>query len=203
MCDLVAAECERIDSRFLEPACGDGNFLAEVLRRKLATCQKKYGSPALRPDYEWASVQAVMSIYGVELLPDNAQACRDRLFNIWNEAYTTICAKAATDACREAVKFILRKNILCGDALSMRQGKGGKDDPPITFAEWSFIDGARVKRRDFRLDKLIEANERMKNTFLPFEDEFVGYVAANKEFIPKPIREYPPIDYRRLCEHGG
>ena len=203
MCDLVADECNRIDSRFLEPACGDGNFLAEVLSRKLAACYKKYGAPLLRPDYERASVQAVMSIYGVELLPDNAEICRERLFAIWNEAYTGICAGDANDACRESVKFVLQKNILCGDALSMRQGKGEKEDQPIIFAEWSFIGGTLVKRRDFRLDKLIEANERQKDSFLPVEDEYVGYDWDKKEFIPKPVKEYPPIDYRRICEHGG
>lgn len=202
MCDLVADECSRIDSRFLEPACGDGNFLAEVLSRKLATCHKKYGTPLLRPDYERASVQAVMSIYGVELLPDNAHACRERLFAIWNEAYTRTCAEDANDVCREAVKFILQKNILCGDALSMRQGKGGKEDPPIIFAEWSFIDGTLVKRRDFRLDKLIEVNELAQKGQIPLGVAGVGYDQDKHEFIPLPIREYPPTDYRRLCEHG-
>ncbi len=202
MCDLVADECNRIESRFLEPACGDGNFLAEVLSRKLVAAQNKYGTPLLRPDYERASVTAVMSIYGVELLEDNAQVCRERLYKIWDDAYSKACANDATDACREAVKYILSRNILCGDALTMRQGKGRKEDPPIIFTEWSFIDGVQVKRRDFRLDKLIEANEKQKNSFLPVEDKYVGYDWDKKEFIPKPIKEYSPIDYRRLCEDG-
>lgn len=202
MCDLVADECSRIDSRFLEPACGDGNFLAEVLSRKLASCKKKYGAQLLRPDYERASVQAVMSIYGVELLPDNAQACRDRLFAIWNEAYSQICGRDANDACREVVKFVLQKNILCGDALSMRQGKGMEDDPPIIFSEWSFIDAVHVKRRDFRLDKLIEANEKAQKGQIPLGIDGVGYDQEKREFIPFPIREFPPADYRRICENG-
>ena len=84
----------------------------------------------------------------------------------------------------------------------MRQGRGGREDPPIIFAEWSFIDGTQVKRRDFRLDKLIEANERQKDAFLPVEDEYVGYDWDKKEFIPKPVKEYKPTDYRRLGEHG-
>lgn len=198
MCDLVADECNRIDSRFLEPACGDGNFLAEILSRKLATCQQKYGTPLLRPDYERASVNAVMSIYGVELLPDNAEACRERLFKIWDEAYTRNCGPDANDTCRNVIRFILSKNILCGDALSMRQSDGS----PIVFAEWSFLDGVQVKCRDFRLDKLIEANEKQKDGFLPVEDKFISYDWDKKEFIPNPIKEYPPIDYRRLCEDG-
>ena len=198
MCDLVADECARIESRFLEPACGDGNFLAEVLSRKLATCHTKYGSPLSRPDYERASVNAVMSLYGVELLPDNATDCRKRLFSIWNEAYAKNCATDLGDGCREVVKFILAKNILCGDALTMRRDNG----QPIIFAEWSFIDGSLVKRRDFRLDKLIEVNEQAKKGQIPLGVNGVGYDEKKREFIPLPIKEYPPIDYRRLCEHG-
>ncbi|WP_165072980.1 SAM-dependent DNA methyltransferase [Desulfovibrio sp. ZJ200] len=199
MCDLVADECNRIDSRFLEPACGEGAFLAEILTRKLAVCKQKYGTQLLRPDYERASVNAVMSLYGVELLPDNAASCRERLFAIWNDAYTKNCGTDAHDICREVVRYILSVNILCGDALTMKQDNG----EPIIFAEWSFIDGSMVKRRDFRLDKLIEANEKQKGNCIPVEDGYVGYDWEKKEFFPKPIQpEYPPIDYRRLCEHG-
>ena len=86
MCDLVKTETERIESRFLEPACGNGNFLAEVLSRKLAVVKKRYGKSTF--DYQRYSVQAVMSLYGVELLPDNAAECRERLFALWEEAYT-------------------------------------------------------------------------------------------------------------------
>lgn len=194
MCDLVADECHRIDSRFLEPACGEGAFLAEILSRKLAVCRKKYGAPLLRPDYERASIQALMSIYGVEILDDNAKACRDRLFAIWNEAYSQVCGPDANDAARDVARFILAANILLGDALTMTRADGS----PIVFAEWSFIDGVHVKRRDFRLDKLIEANEKQKTSSIPVDDEFVSYDWEKKEFIPKPAREYPPIDYRRL-----
>lgn len=200
MCDLVADERDRIDSRFLEPACGEGAFLAEVLARKLAACKQKYGPALLRPDYGRAAVNAVMSIYGVELLPDNAQACRERLFAIWDEAYTKNCGVDANAQRREIVKFVLSLNILCGDALAMKQANG----QPIIFAEWPFIDGSQVKRRDFRLDKLIEANEKARAGWIPLglKEEGIGYEEARHEFIPLPLKEYPPIDYRRLCEHG-
>lgn len=198
MCDLVADECNRIDSRFLEPACGEGAFLAEILTRKLAACQNKYGTPLLRPDYERASVNAIMSIYGVELLPDNAETCRKRLFGIWNKAYGANCGQPVNDTCREVVKYILAKNILCGDALTMKQDNG----QPIIFVEWSFIDGSLVKRRDFRLDQLIGANEMAQKGQIPLGVAGVGYDEQKHEFIPLPVKEYSPIDYRRLCEHG-
>ena len=152
MCDLVKSETERIESRFLEPACGNGNFLAEVLRRKLAVVKSRYGkNPS---DYERYSVLAVTSIYGVDILADNAQECRERLFALWNEEYTAVVKSAANPQCREAVRYILQKNILCGDALTMKQSDGS----PIVFAEWSFPTGNFIKRRDYRLDVLLKEN---------------------------------------------
>jgi hypothetical protein len=114
MLDLVKQETERIDSRFLEPACGDGNFLAEILHRKLAVVKKKYkNSPS---DYEKYAVLAISSIYGVDILQDNVKNCSERLFEIWDKEYTANCKKDANEGCRDAVRFILKRNILCGDA---------------------------------------------------------------------------------------
>lgn len=74
MLDLVKAETERIDSRFLEPACGSGNFLAEILARRLAVVEKGYRKNQL--EYERNAVLAVSSVYGIEILEDNARECR-------------------------------------------------------------------------------------------------------------------------------
>ena len=191
MCDLVKQETERIESRFLEPACGNGNFLAEVLSRKLAVVKSRYGKNP--PDYEKYSVIAVTSIYGVELLPDNAAECRARLFGLWNEAYTANNRQAADDQCREAVRFILAKNILCGDALTLRQADG----TPIIFAEWSLVTGNQIKRRDFALDELLNGHsEQMTLDMMGWE-----YDEEVQAFIPAPIREFPLTDYRRVQDH--
>lgn len=194
MLDLVKNETERIESRFLEPACGDGNFLAEILRRKLAVVQRKYGGARMHHDYEMWSVIAVMNIYGVELLPDNAAACRERLFNIWNEAYSANCKGDADDECRDAVRYILERNILCGDALSMKQ----KNGEPIIFAEWSFVTGTKVKRRDFRLDQMLEGHQEQMSLFMDGWE----YDEEIDAFIPLPLKEYPITDYRRVQYHG-
>jgi hypothetical protein len=85
MLDLVAHECERIDSRFLEPACGDGNFLAEVLWRKLITVNKKQAKN--RGKWERDAVLAVSSLYGIDRLADNIAACRDRLLSIVEDTH--------------------------------------------------------------------------------------------------------------------
>lgn len=198
MCDFVADECSRIDSRFFEPACGDGNFLAEVLTRKLITCQNKYKFPLLRPDYERASINAIMCIYGVELLPDNVDICRRRLFKIWYNRYLNIYKSSPYKKLCEIANYILTQNILCGNALTMKCDDG----QPIIFAEWTFIDSINVKRRDFRLDKLIAVNEQAKTRQIPLGIDGVGYDSNRHEFIPLPLKEYTPIDYRRLCEHG-
>ena len=87
MLDLVNTESERVDSRFLEPACGDGNFLSEILRRKLDVAKRLSVPPRKRKiqpaEFEKQSVIAVTSIYGIDLLIDNVISCRKRLFQIW------------------------------------------------------------------------------------------------------------------------
>lgn len=205
MCDLVKSETERIESRFLEPACGNGNFLAEVLRRKLAVVKNRYGkNPS---DYERYSVLAVTSIYGVDILADNAQECRERLFALWDEEYTAAVKSAANPQCREAVRYILQKNILCGDALTMEQSDGS----PIVFAEWSFPTGNFIKRRDYRLDVLLKENtdnDAYSDQLSLFADEPDGTEnwmidPVTHETIPRPLREYQPVDYRRVQENGS
>ena len=209
MCDLVKDECERIDSRFLEPACGDGNFLAEILRRKLEVVKKQYKKSTY--EYEQNSVLAVTSIYGVDIMMDNVLACRERMFEIWNKAYTANCKKDANDETREAVKFILSLNIVLGNALSMMcvDEKQEDTDEPIIFPEWSFVFGAQLKRRDYRFDVLLKENKdsSMYDTDLSIFDVMVGdgdnwmIDPITNEVIPKPVREFAPIHYRRVNEN--
>lgn len=191
MLDLVKQETERIESRFLEPACGDGNFLAEVLRRKLAIVKRKYRRS--KHDYEMYSVIAVSSIYGVELLSDNVEECRNRLFKIWDDQYVLVCKNEANDICREAVMFILARNILCGDALTMRQVDGG----PIIFSQWDLAMGTCLKRRDYRLDELLEEDVTQISIFMTGWE----YDEKIQAYVPKPIAEYPLVDYRRVQDY--
>jgi hypothetical protein len=194
MLDLVKQETERIDSRFLEPACGDGNFLAEILRRKLAVVKSRYGKHAA--DYERYAVIAVTSIYGVELLPDNTNECRKRLFEIFDKEYTATCKKEANEDTRQAVRHILRHNILCGDALTMKKSDG----EPIIFSEWSAVNGSMLKRRDFRLDQMLEQNTT--NLQLDLFGETGEYERDETgAIVLSPICEFPPIHYRRVQEY--
>lgn len=186
MCDLVKDETERIESRFLEPACGDGNFLAEIVTRKLAVVNKRYGKS--ETDWEKYSVLAMSSLYGVDIMPDNAAECRERLFKIWEKAYKRKCKTTLSEDCKNAVRFILSRNVLCGDALTMLDNDGN----PIVFSEWSLI-GNNMKRRDYTLANLLETQSYYD---LPlFED-------VEDIKVPKPVKEFDLIHYRRVQENA-
>ena len=159
MCDLVADECLRPDSRFLEPACGDGNFLSVILQRKLSELKRKYRkSPR---DFEKFSIVALGSLYGVDIMNDNVLACRERLFGIWNAAYVEVCKGDASDEVREAAQFIIRRNIINGNALTlMCVDKEGKDTTaPIVFSEWTLIGATQMQRSDYTMSDLLLYNE--------------------------------------------
>ena len=151
MLDLVKDETERIDSRFLEPACGNGNFLAEVLRRKLNVVKSRYGKSQM--EYERYAIIAVSSIYGVDILNDNAQECRERLYQIFDEYYSDLFKDKCKDECKRSVKFLLDRNILWGDALDFTNPESKE---PIIFSEWSPINGSLLKRKDFVYQFLVE-----------------------------------------------
>jgi len=163
MCDLVKQETERIDSRFLEPACGDGNFLSVILKRKLAIVTKKYK----RSSYDWErnSLLALGSMYGVDIMLDNVIACQERLFDIWNKEYKKACKKECNDETRESARFILRLNIVCGDALTLLcvDAEGKELNVPIIFSEWTFpFNDARMQRKDYTFAELLAAEDKPK-----------------------------------------
>ena len=195
MLDLVKSETENIESRFLEPACGDGNFLAEILRRKLAVVKFRYEKNP--DDYERYAVIAVTSIYGVDILADNVQDCRSCLFEIFDTDYTAVCKDDANDDTRKAVRHILQHNILCGDALTMETTNG----EPIEFAEWSALNGVLLKRRDFRFNHLLNANEQklyLNDLFGGGDEEGRFERDETGASVALSIREFPPIHYRKL-----
>lgn len=199
MLDMVKQETERIESRFLEPACGNGNFLAEVLRRKLAVVARQYKKSP--DDYMRYAFVAASSLYGVDILEDNAQECRERLYGIV-EAEAKRVIKNPDALFLEAVRYLLHKNILCGDALTLKDSNG----EPITFAEWSLVTGDKVKRRDFLLSDLLDGNTDKGETLSLFADEQPDtgdvrshtdweYDAEIDAYIPSAIQEYPLTNY--------
>lgn len=181
MLDLVKQETERIDSRFLEPACGNGNFLIEILRRKLEVVKARYKKSQW--EYEKNALIAVMSVYGVDIMPDNVTECIERLLGLFEDYYKKLFKKNAKQEYLDVVRFVLNKNILCGNALTMKT----REEKPIVFAEWSFVKGSMVQRRDFSYEQLITQNKK---------ETLFG------DFIEKPIKTYPLTHYQNLTKEN-
>ena len=144
MLDLVKDESERIDSRFLEPACGSGNFITKILRRKLTAVEMKYGKSDF--DRQQYALLALMCIYGIELLPDNIAECRNNVLEVFSD-YLQL---DVTDDLYRAASFVLSQNLVHGDALTMR----ASDGQAIKFAEWGYLGKGKFQRRDFLFDVL-------------------------------------------------
>jgi hypothetical protein len=190
MLDLVKAESERIDARFLEPACGSGNFIGRILRRKLAAVELKYG----KSDFERRhyALLALMCIYGIELLPDNVAECRENAMEIFVE-YTQ--ANEGDDL-HLAAMHVLKANILHGDALTMKSSNG----QPIAFAEWGYLGKGKYQRRDFRLDVLTgSANYSAEGSLFGKHEIFTPI----QTYAPMTLRELATLETNSLSREGA
>ena len=185
MLDLVKEESERIDSRFLEPACGSGNFIVKVLQRKLAAVEGKFG----KSDFEKRhyALFALMCIYGIELLADNITECRENMLEIFADYLNT----QETDDFYRAAFFVLSQNLVHGDALTMR-ASGGE---PITFAEWGYLGKGKFQRRDFRFDVLTGSSA------FSAEDSLFAHLGKHEIFMP--TKTYPPMTVSELAALEG
>lgn len=181
MLDLVKEETERINSRFLEPACGSGNFLTQILKRKLAAVEIKYGKSDFDRDHY--ALLALMSIYGIELLTDNIIECQANLLEIFSD-YLGI---DEADEVYRAALFVLSQNIVHGDALEMKTHQ----KEPISFAEWGYLGKGRYQRRDFRFDALTGASA--------FSAEGSLFADLGKHEIFLPIKTYEPVTASELA----
>ena len=181
MLDLVKEESERIDSRFLEPACGSGNFIVKIMQRKLAAVELKYG----KSDFERQhyALLALMCIYGVELLADNIAECRANVLEIFAEYLNT----DATGDLYRAASHVLPLNLVHGDALTMRTQAG----QPITFVEWGYLGKGKYQRRDFRFDRLTGS------AAFSAEDSLFAQLGMHEIFTP--TKTYPPMTVRELA----
>ncbi len=181
MLDLVREESERIDSRFLEPACGSGNFLVRVLRRKLAAVELKFG----KSDFEKRhyALLGLMCTYGIELLEDNIAECRDNLLAIFAD-YLNL---DESDDLYRAAGFVLSQNLVHGDALAMRTALG----TPIVFAEWGYLGKGKFQRRDFRFDTLTQS--------AAFSQAGTIFAELGKHEIFIPTKTYPPLTVKDLA----
>lgn len=173
MIGLVKDESERIDSRFLEPACGSGNFLTKVLETKLKVASDRYKKSEF--EHQHHALLALMSIYGIELLEDNVHECRQNMLVIFSENL-----KLETDAdLYRAGQKVLEANIVHGDALTLQTAIG----KPITFAEWGYLGRGKFQRRDFLFDVMTQLST--------FNAEDTLFSQLGKHEIFTPSRNYP------------
>lgn len=181
MLNLVKDEADRIDSRFLEPACGSGNFLVRVLQRKLCAVEIKFG----KSDFEKRhyALLSLMCCYGIELLQDNIAECRENMLEILAE-YLNI---DESDDLYSAASYVLSQNIVHGDALTMRR----HDGQPISFAEWGYLGKGKFQRRDFRFDILTGSSA--------FSAEGSLFARLDKHEIFTPTKTYPPVTINDLA----
>lgn len=187
MLDLVKAETERIDSRFLEPACGSGNFLVPILRRKLAAVDLKYGKSEF--DRRMFALLALMCIYGIELLEDNVRECREILLDV----FATHLSLDKGDVLYRAAANVLEINIVHGDAMKMTDGDGRA----IHFAEWGYLGRGKFQRRDFQLKSLAQSHSYRHVTSEQSGSLFAD--PANDELF-MPSKVYPPMTTSQLAE---
>ena len=180
MLDLVKHESERIDARVLEPACGSGNFLVPVLARKLVTVQLRHGKSEFEKRHY--ALFALMCTYGIELLVDNAEECRDNLAEVFN----TFLGISSDDQWAQAARAILAVNIVQGDALTMTLVSG----QPITFPEWGYLGKGKFQRRDFRYDDLTQRAS--------YEGTLFGELDDDDLFVP--AQTYPTMTVNQIAE---
>ncbi|ANU06473.1 hypothetical protein A6F65_00145 [Paraurantiacibacter namhicola] len=185
MLDLVKGETERIDSRFLEPACGSGNFLVPVLQRKLAAVETKYGKSSFEKRHY--AMLALTSLYGIELLADNIAECRANML----EVFAQYLGLEPTDELHRAGSHVLSLNLIHGDAMTMK----GADGEPIVVVEWAYLGKGKFNRRDFRLDVLTGMSK--------FKEERSLFAGLGSHEIFQPTESYPSMTVRELAAQDG
>jgi len=182
MLDLVKDETQRIDSRFLEPACGSGNFLIKILQRKLDVVKQKYGKSEFENRHY--SLLAVMSVYGIELLSDNIAECRKNVLEI----HSLHLSIGEGDVLHNAASYVLSQNLVHGDAMTMKT----HDGDAITFAEWGYLGKGKYQRRDFRYDLMT------KNSVVKSKNSLFAYTPDLEVYAPNKV--YPMMTMKEIAE---
>lgn len=185
MLDLLPPEIwHKITATFLEPACGNGNFLAQILSRKLdavlqSLSAKKIPKKSQAFNYGYYAIYAVSSIYGIEILADNCTECHERLLALFIAHYQKNFKKTDPQVIK-VVQYLLSKNIVNHDALFNK-------DNPIIFSEWKFM-GEMVTRRDFVYGELVKDEQLSKTDKYRFKNELLNF--------------YDPIHFLKIYEQG-
>ena len=172
----IKEACESLDKTFLEPAAGEGAFLVEILKRKLSLVKEQYSSTLIQ--YENYSLFVLSTIYGIELLEDNAQLCVLNLFDTYMKSYTEILTKFEGNInikVTTSAKTIITKNIVQGNFLTRLTPSGSK----IRFVEWkaqtqlsSKKKIIKVSRTDYTLDEIFEKIDKLPGESISSQDVY-------------------------------
>jgi hypothetical protein len=195
MLNLVSSECEREDSRFLEPACGNGNFLAEVLQRRLINVTIRHRS---QTQWEVHALLGLSCLYGIELLPDNVGACRQRLVDIFMKHYASLFTDKINFDVQRAAHTIMSVNIILGDALAMTSEELGRKGQPILMTEWALVGRGYLKRSVYEYKGLSPLDENGSLFDSPRNE--ISDEEGNMVFIPRHIYDLPLVHYTKLEE---
>lgn len=187
MIDLVSNEAQRIDSRFLEPACGDGNFLIQVLQRKISVVSKIYSKNKL--DYQRNIFMAVSSLYGIDILEDNVVRCRQRLGNFVVSEHDKKLSGVDSEKFEASIRYVVEKNILHGDALSLLHPTNGQQ---LVFSEWCMTGGSKVKRTEYSMNNIL--------AYQPLEEDSLFSDLGDEVIIPKPTKTYPLTHFLEVAD---
>ena len=190
MLGLVNNEIQRVDSRFLEPACGDGNFLKEILSKKLDIAFKNSKKDLIK--FEIQAIYGLSSLYGVELLEDNVAITRERLRDLIDKSFQDNFQVKLNSEYSKSINCILKLNIIHGDALSFKKVKNKDQD--IVFSEWSMINDTDFKKRDYTFKDLL--------AYQPYNEENLFSDLGDKAFIPHPVKEHKPKNYLKIYEYS-
>ncbi len=180
MVDIVLHEVQRVDSKFLEPACGNGNFLIKIIENRLEILKKKYNGNQI--EFERNAFLAISSLYGIEILKKNRIECVERLYLFFREIYINLFSNSFQEEYLESIKYVISKNIKHGDALSLKDSK----NVSLIFSEWSLIKGNLVQRTDYAFDNLI--------AYKPFDEGTLFSDLGEAANIPPPTKVFNPIN---------
>lgn len=167
MLDLVKDESYRIEATFLEPACGNGNFLVEILDRKLKTV-----SEVATNKEEWINLAlvGVGAIYGIDIQKDNVEESIERLLNILKTELAKQFSEESTMLAAEerAFRFILEQNIIHGNGLTgmLCKADGNESKRELMFSKWDFSklqSENTVERKLFSMNKMIAHNKQRES----------------------------------------
>lgn len=132
----------------MEPACGNGNFLLEILKQKLERVKENSASEI---GFMYLVIQAVMSIYGVDIQMDNVVECVDRLYDQVEKDYYEFVGHNPSDRFRWTIYSILGMNMTCGDSLYGTTDNG----KPIMIYEWKIGKDGIIYCDGYRLSDLV------------------------------------------------